>query len=66
MTLEQTAREAGFETISLEGVFNHLDVERIYLRPWDQHPNAIGHAHIADALTEALLEPDMARRLGLH
>ena len=64
--LRDIAREAGFLTISLEELFKGQDIERLWLREWDQHPNALGHRLIADRLEEVLTDPDVARQIGLE
>ena len=53
---EQRAIAAGFETITLEGVYGNGDPSEIWLAPHDRHPNAEGHRRIADRLIVELFE----------
>ena len=48
------ATEAGFAVLNLETVYKGRDIETIRLAPWDDHPNALGHQLVADALYDAL------------
>ncbi|MDX1530706.1 MAG: SGNH/GDSL hydrolase family protein, partial [Rhodothermales bacterium] len=52
--LRRYAEEAGFETVSLSGLFEPHDQRTITLAPWDDHPNRRGHRLIADSLYAAL------------
>jgi len=36
--------------IDLSNVFQHYDTKLLYLAPWDNHPNELGHRIIADKL----------------
>jgi hypothetical protein len=49
------AREAGFETILLDGVYGDWDPAAIRIAPWDYHPNALGHRLIASRLFDELV-----------
>jgi len=48
------AEEAGFETISLAGVYDGVDPETLKVAPWDNHPNAKGSRLIAERLYREL------------
>ncbi|QXD16171.1 hypothetical protein GQ464_004250 [Rhodocaloribacter litoris] len=63
--LEKLAHEAGFVTIKLEGVYKGEEVSSIIVAPWDWHPNAKGHALVADRLYQELLKQNIALELGL-
>ena len=45
-------RAAGFETIDLRTVYEGADPATLRLAPWDEHPNALAHRRIADALAQ--------------
>lgn len=47
---QQTARENGFAYVDLLRTFQGLTAEEIYAMPGDPHPNAHGHALMADAI----------------
>jgi len=67
--LLEMAREAGFEVLSLAGVFEGMDRQRLVVGGRDFHPNAVGHRLLAQRLfaemqqSEALLR--LARRAEL-
>jgi D-alanyl-lipoteichoic acid acyltransferase DltB (MBOAT superfamily) len=48
------ARSAGFAIVDLSAVYRGHDIDEIRLAEWDDHPNALGHQLIADALYKAL------------
>jgi hypothetical protein len=48
------ARQAGFTIMSLEGAYDGRDLSTLRLAAWDNHPNALGHALIADRLYREL------------
>ena len=49
------AREAGFTVLPMEGVYGGVpDVQALWIRPFDRHPNAVGHRMVSDRLTENL------------
>lgn len=50
------AREAGFETISLFGVYDGSDLFDIRVADWDYHPNVKGHGLIAARLFAELAQ----------
>ena len=51
----EIAREAGFTTIDLLDTYERApDLTRLWVAPWDGHPNAAGHAMLAQGLFEAL------------
>jgi hypothetical protein len=54
--MARLARAAGFVTLSLENVYAGELVAQVQLAPWDNHPNAVGHKLIADALYRQLRE----------
>ena len=56
-TLLRLAREAGFDPIvDLSDAFDGLDPETLAIGPDDYHPNALGHALLADRLEAALAD----------
>jgi hypothetical protein len=57
------ARDAGFIVIDLSHVYEGKDIEALQLAEWDRHPNASGHALIADKLYSGLRDNEDA--LGL-
>jgi hypothetical protein len=57
------ARDAGFVVIDLSDVYEGKDTSPLQLADWDRHPNARGHALIADRLYAALIQNE--DRLGL-
>ena len=51
----EIAREAGFDTIDLLDTFAGVsDLAPLWVAPWDRHPNARGHAMLAERLYQAL------------
>jgi hypothetical protein len=48
------AREAGFEVVVLEDVYQTEDLQSLWVARWDHHPNAAGNKMIADRLFEAV------------
>jgi hypothetical protein len=55
-TLSSLIREAGLTAISLEGVYGNLNDKRgLMLALWDRHPNAEGHALLADRIYEEFM-----------
>jgi hypothetical protein len=50
------ATAAGFDVINLDGLYNGVPREDLQVAPWDDHPNALGHRMLADALLKEVLE----------
>jgi len=50
------AEAAGFTVISLAHAYDGHDVQELQLASWDDHPNALGHRLVAEALYQALRE----------
>jgi hypothetical protein len=48
------ARQAGFATVALFDAYGDGDRKELVVAPWDAHPNAAGHAAIAEAFYRAL------------
>jgi hypothetical protein len=44
------AKDAGFVTISLADVYRGYRTKDLEIASWDDHPNALGHKLIAEAL----------------
>ena len=63
--LERMASDAGFITVSLADAYTNHPRESIWVARWDRHPNAMGHALIAEKLIERLEEMDNANELGI-
>jgi GDSL-like Lipase/Acylhydrolase family len=60
--LVELARNAGFSrVVDLSDAFDGLDPDTLAIGPDDFHPNAIGHARLADRLDEALREETSLR-----
>jgi hypothetical protein len=60
--LSDMAREAGFEVIELFGVYGKQDLFSLRIADWDYHPNARGHALIAERLyAELTARPELFR-----
>ena len=60
------AAEAGFVLIDLSRVYSGQDISEIVVAPWDLHPNAAGHALIAQAIFKGLAaDPLAAAAFGL-
>ena len=51
----EIAREAGFVVLDLTHAYDGADHRKLWIAPWDSHPNADGHRLLADALYTALL-----------
>ena len=57
-------RAAGFLTLDLTSSFGGVsDMEELHLAPWDKHPNARGHALLADGLFDEMRRHAEALRL---
>jgi hypothetical protein len=54
------AKENGFIVIDLSGIYDGKDRDKLRLAEWDQHPNALGHALIADGLYTGLRQNEAA------
>jgi hypothetical protein len=52
----EMAREAGFIVLTMEGAYDGVAPDSIWLAEWDQHPNAAGHRLLAGKLEQALRE----------
>ena len=52
--LVRLAKEAGFITFDLTGLFGEHEVDDLVMSQWDMHPNAAGHSIMADAMVEAM------------
>ena len=63
--LERLAKAAGFVTVSLADAYANHPRESIWVARWDRHPNANGHALIAEKLVERLHDMDKAHALGI-
>jgi hypothetical protein len=50
------AEQAGFAILSLDGAYEGQDFDSLRLAAWDHHPNAAGHARIAEQFYRALQE----------
>lgn len=48
------AREEGMAVIDLLDVYEGVDLAELRLAPWDGHPNAQGHAMLADGLHDGI------------
>ena len=48
------AETSGFTVISLEDVFDGMDITKLRLAEWDHHPNSRAHQVIADRLFEGM------------
>jgi lysophospholipase L1-like esterase len=58
------ARDSGFSYIDLLPALSGLQPQEIYAMPGDPHPNARGHALMADAIFPVLAEPMTAAGTG--
>ena len=56
------AREAGFDVLVLEDVYETDDWDSLWIARWDHHPNALGHRMIADRLFDALRQAALIPR----
>lgn len=63
--LAAIARQAGFEVMTLAGVYEGQALKSIIVAEWDGHPNAQGHRLLAERLTKELKTLDASRGLGL-
>jgi hypothetical protein len=65
LSLQKSAREAGFVTVDLTNVFADEPIESIAFTAWDMHPNARGHALIAQRLDQVIrATPELAFLAG--
>jgi hypothetical protein len=61
----RVAREAGFDTLDLSGVYGVEDLRSLWVSEHDPHPNAEAHKMIADKLYRELhKDPKTRERLG--
>jgi D-alanyl-lipoteichoic acid acyltransferase DltB (MBOAT superfamily) len=60
-----SARRAGFAVVDLRGLYEGRDVDALRLAEWDYHPNAVGHALIAERIYEELRARPAEIPLGL-
>jgi D-alanyl-lipoteichoic acid acyltransferase DltB (MBOAT superfamily) len=63
--LFELAARAGFAVIDLRGLYDERDAESLRLAEWDYHPNAAGHALIAEQIHRELLVRGQEIPLGL-
>jgi hypothetical protein len=63
--IEALAREAGFEVLVVHDLFEGVDRREVEVSRSDEHPNARGHAMIAEALYEQLRQNHAALGMGL-
>ena len=54
----ETAERYGMGCLDLSGTFDRLPLDEYRVAPWDQHPNALGHRLIFEALADALEDHD--------
>jgi hypothetical protein len=54
VVLAQLARQAGFEVLDLDDIYDTHDLRSLQVAVFDQHPNAKGHAVIAERLMQEL------------
>ncbi len=54
--LKRNAQAAGFQIISLDGVYPYDQRAELRVSPADEHPNAIGHRLVAERLFQELQE----------
>jgi hypothetical protein len=59
------AEDAGFVIVDLSDVYQNQDISSIIVAEWDKHPNAKGHALIAEHLYQALQQKKDEIPLGL-
>ncbi|MCB0401867.1 MAG: hypothetical protein KDD41_07275 [Flavobacteriales bacterium] len=52
--IRSMAEEAGFMTLSLDGIYEGHDLNQIIVAPWDYHPNEKGHQLLAGKLFKEL------------
>jgi D-alanyl-lipoteichoic acid acyltransferase DltB (MBOAT superfamily) len=50
----ELARQAGLRTIDLLDTYHGAELESLWVATWDRHPNARGHAMLAERLSRAL------------
>jgi len=63
---QQAAAEAlGMVTLTLDGAYGDHTIEQLAIAAWDEHPNALGHRLLADALLRQLEQNSDAIGLGL-
>lgn len=48
--------EAGFGVMDISQAYGDSDPASLWVAPWDRHPNAAGHAMLAAAFYDALLQ----------
>lgn len=63
--LKGFAEESGFNVVTLEGAYQGIKAEAVYLAPWDTHLNGLGHKLMAEALYGTLVAEDGRLNLGL-
>jgi hypothetical protein len=64
---QQAAAEAlGMVPLTLDGAYGDHTIEELSIAPWDEHPNALGHRLLADALMLQLEQHSDEIGLGLR
>lgn len=64
---QQAAAEAlGMVSLTLDGAYGDHTIEELAIAPWDEHPNALGHRLLADALMLQLEQHSDEIGLGLR
>jgi hypothetical protein len=56
--LKRVAEESGFIVLDLSDAYDNQDPESLVVAYWDKHPNATGHALIAEDLYRKLREEE--------
>lgn len=59
------AEHLGMVPLRLLGAYGEREREDVAVAPWDQHPNALGHRLLAEALLEQLVAQDAELGIGL-
>ena len=50
----EVAREEGFVVLDMTDAYAGAELNRLWIAPWDSHPDATGHRMLADALYDRL------------
>jgi hypothetical protein len=60
----EIAAEAGMVVLNLRSAYDGVDLQSLWIAPWDSHPNAEGHRLIAVKLYDELTRSGVLRASG--
>ncbi len=64
--LAKLAEENGFMVLNIDGVYGNRKREKLFIAPWDNHPNEIAHQLLADAFYEDMRAKGVLALMGFE